>query len=195
MDSGIRHRSEEPASAQAGPPPAPPRRRISGLLCLTAAGAGLGLCSLAPRPPALIWNFTESVPVGLYRLDPHTPRIGDIIAVAPAAAARHALDQSGALPAGRLLLKQVAGLAGDTVCRTGSAVSINNAIVANARTVSAGGRALPVWEGCRTLGPGEAFALSPHPLSFDGRYLGPVAASEIAGVAHPLITLPSQEAR
>jgi type IV secretory pathway protease TraF len=40
---------------------------------------------------------------------------------------------------------------------------------------------------CRRLEPGELFLLSvTNPASFDSRYFGPVSASAVIGVAHPV---------
>jgi type IV secretory pathway protease TraF len=48
------------------------------------------------------------------------------------------------------------------------------------------GRPLPS-QLCRRLEPGELFLLSvTNPASFDSRYFGPVSASAVIGVAHPV---------
>ena len=49
------------------------------------------------------------------------------------------------------------------------------------------GRELPSLQLCRRLEPGELFLLSvTNPASFDSRYFGPVSASTVIGVAHPV---------
>jgi len=49
------------------------------------------------------------------------------------------------------------------------------------------GRPLPSWQQCRRLESGELFLLSvTNPASFDSRYFGPIPASAVLGVAHPL---------
>ena len=49
------------------------------------------------------------------------------------------------------------------------------------------GRPLPSWQQCRLLNSGELFLLSvTNPASFDSRYFGPVNASAVLGVAHPV---------
>lgn len=44
------------------------------------------------------------------------------------------------------------------------------------------GEPLPVWRGCRALGPAELFLLGDSPDSFDSRAFGPVDRSSVIGV-------------
>lgn len=163
-------------------------------LVLTAAGASLGALSLAPQSPVLVLNLTASVPAGLYHVSRTQARKGDILALAPAGVARDMLDAFGALPAGKLLLKRLVAVNGDTVCRSGTSITVNDAEAATARSTSTDGRVLPTWSGCRVLRASEIFVLAPHPDSFDGRYFGPIGVSQIIGVAGPLLTLPQTDA-
>jgi conjugative transfer signal peptidase TraF len=141
--------------------------------------------------PALVWNHTESVPIGLYSVERKTPVRGDVVVIAPTGALRATLADYGVLPAGRLLLKELAAASGDSVCRRGVSITINDVAVATAKASTADGRALPQWTGCRTLGADDVVVLTSHGGSFDSRYLGPVGADQIVGVAHPLVTLPA----
>jgi conjugative transfer signal peptidase TraF len=172
------------------------RRGSRAGLCLlvTAIGATLGLLSLYPQTPALVWNFSPSVPVGLYRLSHADPVKGDVVAIRPTGAARDMLNAHDVLPAGRILLKQLSAAHGDIVCRTDTMVTINGARTATARLRSRDGRTLPAWSGCRALGAREVLVLAPHPSSFDGRYFGPVDTGQVIGVATPLLTFPLEEA-
>lgn len=171
------------------------RRRVSVCLGLTLAGASLGLLSLLPAPPVLVWNHTSSVPVGLYSLAHVQPVKGDIIVIAPNGKLRETLARHGALRPNRLLLKQLAAASGDIVCRTRATLTINGVTSAIARAATADGRALPAWSGCRQLGADDVLVLTRHAGSFDGRYFGPIGADQIVGVAHPILTLPSEEAK
>jgi type IV secretory pathway protease TraF len=51
-------------------------------------------------------------------------------------------------------------------------------------------RALPVWQGCRTISQDEVFLMNwDEPVSLDGRYFGPIPLRAIIGRAEPLWTL------
>jgi len=172
------------------PQPELPVTRKPAILGLAAIGASLGILSLLPQAPVLVWNHTESVPVGLYRIGRAPPVRGDIVVIAPSGGLRATLDAYHVLPRGSLLLKRLAATGGDTVCRNGAVVSINGAPAAIARTATAAGRLLPHWSGCRTLGPDDVLVLTGHPASFDSRYFGPLGADQIIGIAQPVATLP-----
>lgn len=169
--------------------PSRSKRRVLLIGLPMFVGACLGVLALQPRQPQLAWNYTESVPLGLYRIDQSSPHRGDLVAVTPTGTVRETLNRYDALPANRLLIKYLAAGAGDTVCRKATAITINGKLAATARKVTRTGVSLPSWEGCRKLSAGQIFLLAPHPLSFDGRYFGPTDASQIVGLARPLFLL------
>ncbi|RYG25632.1 MAG: S26 family signal peptidase [Burkholderiales bacterium] len=171
------------------------RRRRDICLGLTLAGASLGMLSLLPSTPVFVWNHSGSVAIGLYSIAHRPPAKGDIIVIAPSGALRETLEAYGALPPSHLLLKQLAAASGDTVCRTHEAIAINGIRSAIARTATHDGLALPAWSGCRRLGENDVLVLTQHQGSFDSRYFGPISADQIVGVAHPIVTLSSEEAR
>lgn len=77
---------------------APSRRgRTVVFFILTLIGAAFGILSLQPQAPRLVWNFTESVPVGLYGVSPGRPAKGDFIAIAPSGDTRDTLNAYGAI--------------------------------------------------------------------------------------------------
>jgi type IV secretory pathway protease TraF len=101
------------------------------------------------------------------------------------------LVASGILPPSVPLVKQVAAVGGDEVCRSdepNGMMSINGKAVAETFDKDPYGRPLPVWSGCIHLVDGEFFLLQPHPYSFDSRYFGPVTSCDILGVARSLWT-------
>ncbi|GAJ30822.1 S26 family signal peptidase [Acidomonas methanolica] len=149
---------------------------------------GVGV-SLAVRPvPRLLWNETASVPVGLYRIQPTVPvRVGDIVALRLPEREATLLATRGYLPFGVPLLKPVAALAGQSVCRTGIHITIDGKPVGDAKTVDHRGRKLPLWQGCQRLGPGQVFVMNTAvPTSLDGRYFGVLSMDTVIGRAVPV---------
>lgn len=152
--------------------------------------AALGSTEIAHPRPRLVWNATASAPVGLYRVEPAVAlRRGDFALAWSPDAARQLAAARDYLPADVPLVKRVAALAGDTVCREQARVTINEITVATALRADSRGRSLPRWNGCRTLRPDQVFLLMPGVQdSFDGRYFGPIATSAIIGKLVPLWT-------
>ncbi|KIL06305.1 peptidase [Stutzerimonas stutzeri] len=181
-----------------------PRSHARSRLRTRIALAGLAACGLAALAwapfvhplPRLIYNPSDSVPVGWYCVDPlhHRPgspprplSVGSIVlaSLPPDAAALAA--RRGYLPARIPLLKRVGAIAPQTVCMAGGLLSIDGVPSAALLPADRLGRPLPSWAQCRQLRPGELFLLSvTNPASFDSRYFGPVSASAVIGVAHPI---------
>lgn len=157
---------------------------------MQAAIVGVASPTLLDPEPILVWNATASVPLGLYAIRAvSTPRVGDLVAVRPPKALAEHLAQDGYLPFGAPLLKPVAALSGQTVCRAGLTITIDRATAVQARERDHAGRTLPIWRGCRTLDKREIFLLNrEEPASLDGRYFGPLPTSSIIGRAVPLWT-------
>lgn len=159
---------------------------------LLAAGFSLGLLGASQTNPAtfLVWNASESVPIGLYllqRMD--TPSVGDLVAVnLPAEDAAWSVER-GYVGADTLLLKRIAAVSSTSVCRDDLAISIDGTMVAQAAVADRQGRPLLHWTGCVTLGPNEVFLLIAGVSdSLDGRYFGPIPTSTVVGRALPIWT-------
>lgn len=158
-------------------------------LSATFGVAGLlGLSAALPTPPKLVWNATESVPVGLYAVRPAGRlSVSELVVVRPPEPLARFLDEGRYVPLGVPLLKRIAALPGQTVCRSGAEITIDGNRQASARERDRRGRLLPVWAGCWTLMEDEVFLLNrDNPASLDGRYFGPLSASTIIGRASPL---------
>jgi type IV secretory pathway protease TraF len=85
------------------------------------------------------------------------------------------------------LLKHIAALPGHDVCRIGGTIIVNGMTKGHALEHDRRGRALPGWEGCRVIADHDMFLMdwrSEH--SLDGRYFGPLPASNIVGRAAPI---------
>lgn len=163
---------------------------VPTILAMHAAVGLVAVAAVARPDPLLVWNATASVPVGLYAVRAfNTPAVGDLVAVRPPEPLAERLAEDGYLPRGAPLLKHVAALRGQTVCRVGLTITIDGVAVAEARERDHAGRRLPVWQGCRTLGECDVFVLNrDEPASLDGRYFGLFPASTIVGRAVPLWT-------
>lgn len=150
----------------------------------------IGLGSLLHVQPRLIWNASASAPIGLYSIEPSDGlETSELVVVDPAGRIADRLAERGYLARGVLLVKRVAALAGQQVCRTGRDIMIDGKFAAAARERDSRGRDLPVWQGCRVIAASEVFLLNAdiHD-SLDGRYFGPVPVGSIIGRARPLYT-------
>ena len=161
---------------------------------LSACGLAALACSAFIRPDArFVYNASDSVPVGWYRVDPAGPQpgaspVGSIVLIRLPEASASLAAQRGYLPIGIPLLKRVAAMAGQRVCIADRIVHIDGVTVAAARVADRAGRLLQAWPECRRLRHGELFLLSTtNTASFDSRYFGPVEASAVLGIAHPLL--------
>ena len=87
----------------------------------------------------------------------------------------------------RIVLATLAAIAPQHVCSVAGQVRIDGVPSAAVLPADRLGRALPSLQLCRRLEPGELLLLSvTNPASFDSRYFGPVSASAVIGVAHPV---------
>ena len=150
--------------------------------------ANAALPALKTNPP-MILNETPSMAKGVYvRLGEVADiKRGDIIAMPMNSTAQNYLVEKLVYPKDTMLIKRVAGLAGDFVCRHDSVVTINKRTLVAARS-DRQGNLLPAWNGCRTLSTSEVFLLGDHPASFDSRYFGPVSQGELAGIYRAAVT-------
>ncbi len=153
------------------------------MLVAAAAVAAIGAPCLQ-RTPRLVWNASNSVPIGLYRIDARAPIRGDLALVKLPTEISRLADRRGYLPASAYLLKHVAAIGSDRVCRVGSIVTVQRRLVAIAASADALGRSLPKWHGCRTLNAGEYLVLNGAHNSYDGRYFGAVSKDRVIGRAH-----------
>jgi conjugative transfer signal peptidase TraF len=146
---------------------------------------------LGPKPaPRFVWNVSESVPTGLYQVQPARDLIVTTLVVAyPPEPLATLLENGGYLPRDVPLIKRILALPGQTVCRTGLTITVDGIDMGAAHERDRRGRPLPVWQGCRTIAATEAFLMNwDEPASLDGRYFGPIPLQAIVGRAEPLWT-------
>ena len=123
-------------------------------------------------PLVLITNFTynnsPSMPIGLYR-PTHEP------------------FKRGALVLLREPLKKIAAIPGDTVEWTAAGVRVNGELLQDS-AVPQGSPYLPYPYATLKLAPGQYLTMGDNPLSYDGRYTGPIPQSLLASTLQPVWT-------
>lgn len=149
------------------------------------------LSTIGAKPaPLYIWNASESVPIGLYRLRPAGNLIvSELVAVQPPEPLATFLADGDYLPRGVPMLKRVLALPGHTVCRDRLTITVDKIEMGEARERDSRGRPLPVWQGCRIIADGDVFLMNwQSAASLDSRYFGVLPTSSILGRAEPLWT-------
>ena len=111
--------------------------KVGPLLGMTIAVALIVAPMVAQQPPLLVvWNASPSVPVGLYLVTKASPRVGDLVVLRLPPAITTFAARRRYSPTSAYLLKPIAAVAGDLVCRFEERVLV--------RGVLAG-----IAEGCR----------------------------------------------
>jgi conjugative transfer signal peptidase TraF len=151
---------------------------------------GFAVAAFVPTTPRLVWNASASVPIGLYELAPAGDLdVRDLVAVTPEKALADFMVERRYIGRGVSLLKHVAALPGQKVCRTGDAVTVDGVLFGEALKRDRMGRELPSWQGCRRIARDEIFLMnSSVPDSLDGRYFGPIQTRTVTARATPLYT-------
>jgi conjugative transfer signal peptidase TraF len=150
----------------------------------------VGVLSFFPVTPRLIWNASASMPIGFYTIAPaERLDVTDLVVVNAPEPLASFLAERHYLPLGVPLLKRVAALPGQQVCRRGAHVTVDGIDMGDALARDRLGRELPTWQGCRRIADDEVFLMNWWVEdSLDGRYFGPLPATSIVGRALPLWT-------
>ena len=164
--------------------------RLTYAIVTTAAVSLIGVASIASFAPRLIWNASASTPVGFYTIgEVGNLEVTDLVAVDAPEPLATFLSDGGYLPRGVPLLKRVAALPGQRVCRTGLVITVDGVPMGDALDRDRRGRLLPIWRGCQLVANGELFLMNWQVRdSLDGRYFGPLPATAVIGRATPLYT-------
>jgi type IV secretory pathway protease TraF len=140
------------------------------LTALLAATALLSLITARPVP-RFLWNASESVPIGLYRLQPTDQSfVTELVAIEPPEPFATFLADGRFLPRGIPMLKRVLALPGQTLCREELGITVDKTEMGVAGEHDSRGRPLPVWQGCHVVADGEVFLMNWQSAdSLDGR--------------------------
>lgn len=143
-------------------------------------------------------NFTESMPIGVYRLfslDRPIAR-GDIVEICPPVQVVDIFLREGNAHAwsscGRgvsSLLKFVAAVGGDIVDLSNKAVVVDGVLLPGSATVSPHERHHAITQIARgryVLKAGQLWLWTPYARSWDSRYFGPVSSVGVQGFARPV---------
>lgn len=165
-------------------------RRVVIALLTSLGIAALAWPSLHTSLARIVYNPSDSVPPGWYRIGPpESLHVGSIVLVRLPADTAALAAQRGYLPEHIPLLKRIGAMSPQRVCIEKHIVRIDDMPVAGVHATDGRGRQLSAWQQCRRLHDGELFLLSAtNPASFDSRYFGPVAGSAVIGSAQPLWT-------
>ncbi|MEH6688339.1 MAG: S26 family signal peptidase [Halopseudomonas sabulinigri] len=163
------------------------------VIVLMAAGlAALVWAAFTPSKARVVYNASDSVPIGWYRITPldtdaNAIPVDSIVLVDLPEHIATLADKRGYLPLDVPLLKRVGAVAPQNVCIEDGRVRIDGVTVAHVLLIDAQARPLPSWMQCRQLVESELFLLSTtNPGSFDSRYFGPIDRANVIGVAHRL---------
>jgi conjugative transfer signal peptidase TraF len=160
-------------------------RFVAAALALAALFSALA-CAVASH---LLWNWTPSLPRGLYWLSPgRLARIGTLVAFPVPSQVQDLVRERNYLPPRALLIKPVVALASDWVCTLGGTLLVNGAVMGAVPTEDSAKRPLPRATDCGALPEGLVFVASRYAKSFDSRTFGPVSLSNLQGTVTPLWT-------
>jgi conjugative transfer signal peptidase TraF len=166
-----------------------PARELSRLhlrlFAATAVAASLA-CILASH---LIWNWTPSLPLGLYWLSRGgAPGRAALVAFPVPAHVRALVADRRYLPPRAMLIKPVVAVAGDRVCTEARTFAVNDEPLGPIATEDSAGRPLPHYDVCGLVPEGLVYVASHHPRSFDSRTFGPIDTRDVRGTVTPLWT-------
>ena len=139
----------------------------------------------------VLWNWTPSLPLGLYWVSPRDSahvKVGALVAFPVPPHVRALVLERRYLPPGALLVKPVVATSADRVCTEGGTLTVNGAPLGAIATADTRGRPLPHDERCGPVPEGEVFVASHFATSFDSRTFGPVPLADIRGTVTPLWT-------
>jgi conjugative transfer signal peptidase TraF len=166
-------------------------RRIERWLVGAAMATALASVLACVAGAHLLWNWTPSLPLGLYWVSPGDSahvKVGALVAFPVPAHVRALVLERRYLPPGALLVKPVVATSADRVCTAGGELTVNGTPLGAIATEDTLGRSLPHDERCGPVPEGDVFVASHFATSFDSRTFGPVSMADLRGTVTPLWT-------
>jgi len=155
---------------------------ITGLV----VGSIAAVCSVFAQP-LIIYNATDSLPHGIYRvIKQQTYEQGDLIVFPVPERVRSLVIQRGWLKPESYLIKPLAAKTGDNVWITCGQVFVNGKSFGAIKKKDRQGLPLPSLVINDTLSPGKIAVLQRSDDSFDSRYFGMIDERDIIGRAVPI---------
>lgn len=144
-------------------------------------------------------NTTRSIPVGLYWTSKAPIKKGEYVMFCPPPLRVFAVAKERDYIAGGFcpgdygyMMKQVLAAKGDNVAVTSAGVLVDGHLLPHSKplAVDPAGRPLPRYQVDRYTLKGDELLLMSNvsDLSFDGRYFGPIARTQVQSVIRPIIT-------
>jgi conjugative transfer signal peptidase TraF len=166
--------------------------KIAILITLAISNGLLVAQSFMPNQrhaPLAIINETPSMQKGLYVRNGNGKDLkrGEIVAMPMPTSARDYLVDTLGYPADTYLIKRVAALPGDIVCRQADTLSVAGKTL-QAKAHDTRGNVLPNWQGCHQLSNEQIFIHGDHLGSFDSRYFGPVSQHALSGTYRQVLS-------
>jgi len=162
---------------------------LEGLLVRTALATACVSALACLVGSHLLWNWTPSLPLGLYWVSPHAKAdVGALVAFPVPGSVRALVLERRYLPPGALLVKPIVAVPADDVCTEDGRLTVNGTPLGAIATADTHGRPLPHDTRCAPLPAGAVFVASHLPTSFDSRTFGPVPISDLRGTVTPLWT-------
>lgn len=144
--------------------------------------------AMLPLGKRLVFNTTNSAPLGFYWIGDGQPASGELSLVRPPERLARWMAARRYLPLNVPLIKRVAAVEGQFVCIDHDIVRIDGQTVAVVLRNDRLGRVLSASRTCRHLKADEVFLLNGESRSLDGRYFGPLPRRCLIGRLTPLWT-------
>jgi len=125
----------------------PPIKRFIPLMGCLIFLLFMVLITLNTKGPLLIYNATNSLPIGLYLVDKEEIyEIDDIILIKPEKQVKKLIENRNLLPKDGYLMKPIAALSGDFVCAKKNQLWINNMHFGSIKKTDKNGQLLSVFQ-------------------------------------------------